>query len=174
MAELVPSNPPLLDTYDAAGPGMGGVAFIPTEIGTTVPILWRKPFLKSIQAHHISYTYHKGTIINSDLKLCGNITHYDAVAQFANTLKKDYRYLLRQYCKCIFVTKKDLPPPQDLLPIYYLLWSQAHHHGFYRYISLRDYILGQADIMADICSCTWHLIDLQLFVYFDLNFPQKE
>ena len=39
IAELVPSNPALLGACDAAGTGMGGIAFIPAEDETVTPIL---------------------------------------------------------------------------------------------------------------------------------------
>ena len=94
IAKLVPSNPGLLGACDAAGPGMGGVAFIPSEFDTVVPILWRKPFLKSVQAKLVSFTNRSGTINNSDLELCGNIAQHYIVAQFADILERTIGTLL--------------------------------------------------------------------------------
>ena len=48
IVKSVPSNPALLGACNAAGTGMGGVTFIPTD-DDVVPILWRKPFPKSVQ-----------------------------------------------------------------------------------------------------------------------------
>ena len=41
-------------------------------------------------------------------------------------------------------------------------------------MALHDYIPGEANKMADICSRAWHLSDTELLAYFDLHFPQDE
>ena len=59
IAELVPSNPALLGACDAAGTGMGGVAFIPSPNpidDDDIPILWRKPFPLDIQKKLFSFS----------------------------------------------------------------------------------------------------------------------
>ena len=74
-------------------PSMGGVSFIPPEFDKVVAILWRKPFPKSVQAKLVSFTNRTGTINNSDLELCGNVTHHNIVAQFADILERTIRTL---------------------------------------------------------------------------------
>ena len=88
IVELVPSNPALLGAWDAADPGMGGIAIISAEEGSLTPILWKKPFPTSVKSNLVSFTNRTGTINNSDLKLCGNIAHHDAVAQFADIAER--------------------------------------------------------------------------------------
>ena len=73
---------------------MEGVAFILTDNGIAVPILWRKLFSKSVQSKLVCSTKRRGTINNSDLELCGNIAHHDVVAQFANILERTIDTLL--------------------------------------------------------------------------------
>ena len=63
---------------------MGGVAFIPTDDDNVIPILWRKPFLKSVQNKLVSFSNPTSTINNSELELCGNVAHHDVAAQITN------------------------------------------------------------------------------------------
>ena len=171
IVKLVPSNPALLGTCDAAGPGMGGIVFILSDNGTIVPTLWRKPFLNSVQSKLVSSTNRKGTINNSDLELCGNIAHHDVVTQSDDILERTISTLLDNIVNVYWLQKGStttIEPPANLLRL------QAHHQRFHRYLSLHDYTPGPANNMADICSRAWHLTDLQLLSYFDLHFPQKE
>ena len=171
IAELVPSNPALLGACDAAGTGMGGIAFIPAEDGTLTPILWRKPFPMSVQSKLVSFTNRGGTITNSDLELCGNIAHHDVVAQFVDIAERTIGTLSDNIANVYWLRKGSTTKTG---PAAYLLRLQAHHQRFHRYLLLHDYIPGPANEMADICSRAWHLTNSQLLAYFDLHFPQKQ
>jgi hypothetical protein len=49
IAELFPSSfPATIGAQDIAGPGMGGVHFVPMPDGSILPILWRSPFLRKM------------------------------------------------------------------------------------------------------------------------------
>ena len=150
---------------------MGGVAFIPTDIDTVVPILWRKPFLKSVQAKLASSTNRTSPINNSDLELCGNVTHHNIVAQFGDISERTIGTLSDNIANVYWLQKGST---NTTGPSAYLLRLQAHHQRFHQYLSHHDYIPGPANDMADICSRAWHLTDSQLLAYFDLHFPQKE
>ena len=137
ILELVPSNPALLGACDAAGPGMGGIAFIPSDNGSLIPILWRKPFSTSLQSKLVSFTNRIGTINNSDLELCGNIAHHNVVAQFADILERTIRSLLDNIANVYWLQKGSTTTTG---PAAYILRLQAHHQRFHHYLLLHDYI----------------------------------
>jgi hypothetical protein len=60
---------------------MGGVWF-PTSLepNTSPPLIWRQPFLASIQDALVSDSNPSGSITNSDLELLGVVAHTQALA----------------------------------------------------------------------------------------------
>ena len=81
MAIALPTCPSVIGTCNAAGTGMGGVFFAPTTDDTIFPCWWRN-FLHGIQSKLVSFDNPTGTITNSNLELCGNVAHHNAIAQF--------------------------------------------------------------------------------------------
>lgn len=114
----MPSNPSLLGACNAIGPGIGGVAFIPTEKKTIVPILWRKVFQVSVQARLVSLSNYNGIINNSDLELCRNITHHSVVAQFLDILERIIVTLLDNIVSVFWLGKRSTTTTRP--PVYLL------------------------------------------------------
>ncbi|CAJ1945366.1 unnamed protein product [Cylindrotheca closterium] len=78
IVELVPRTPSVVGTTDAAGAGMGGIAFINTTDGVEA-IVWRAPFDDDIQRRLVSFQNPTGDITNSDLELAATVTHHDVL-----------------------------------------------------------------------------------------------
>jgi hypothetical protein len=80
IAELILSTiPATLGAQDAAGPGMGGVHFVPLPHGSIQPILWRPPFPLDVQRRVVSFGNPVGTITNSDLELAASVNQHDVL-----------------------------------------------------------------------------------------------
>jgi hypothetical protein len=58
-------------------------------------------------------------------------------------------------------------------PTAQLLRLQVQHQHHYRYVPLYDYILVEANAMADDCIRMWHLSYSQLITYFYSVFPHN-
>ena len=58
LAEIVPQEPTLLGTTDAAKAGMGGIFYD----SSGKPFVWRFPFLDDIQHNLVSYDNPNGTM----------------------------------------------------------------------------------------------------------------
>ena len=168
--ELIATQPAVLGACDAAGTGMGGVAFITTPDGDLVPCLWRQPFSLAIQRELVSFRNPHGTITNSDLELCGNIAHHDVVAQIADLRERTMTTLSDNVANVYWLRKGSTT---TIGPAAYLLRLQSHHQRFHRYVPRHDYIPGDSNVMADICSRAWHLSDSQLLSSFNRRFPQR-
>jgi hypothetical protein len=81
IAKLIPSTIlATLGAQDAAGPGMGGVHFVPLPDGSIQPMLWRSPFPLEVQHRIISNDNPAGTITNSDLELAASVAQHDVLA----------------------------------------------------------------------------------------------
>ena len=170
LAELLPNAPRVLGACDAAGTGMGGVFFVPTRDGYE-SFLWRAPFPPHIQADLVSFRNPHGSINNSDLELCGNIAHHDALARTADVREKTIWTASDNTANVYWLRKGSTTttgPPAHLLRI------QAHHQRYHRYVPLHDYIPGPANEMADLCSRAWHLTDSQLLSHFNSHYPQTK
>ena len=76
LAEIVPDEPKIVGTTDAARQGMGGVFF---DVDGT-PCVWRTPFPPEVQQRLVTVENPEGDITNSDLEQAGVICHLDVVA----------------------------------------------------------------------------------------------
>ena len=76
LAEIVPQEPTLLGTTDAAKAGMGGVYYDSTGQG----YLWREPFPAEVQAWLVSADNPTGDITNSDLEQAGLLAQTSLMA----------------------------------------------------------------------------------------------
>ena len=170
IAELIPDTPATLGAVDAAGEGMGGVHFVPTE-GRIVPILWRRKFPTIIQQQLVSWSNPTGTLTNSDFELTGNIAHMDVLAQFADVRERTIHNSSDNVASVYWLRKGSTTTTGAAA---YLLRLQSLHQRQHRYVPRHDYIPGWANEMADICSRAWHLSNDQLLSHFDKKFPQNE
>ena len=166
----VPSVPALLGACNAAGPGMGGIAFIRTNKDSAVPILWSQPFSDSAQYKLVLFSNLTWTINNSDLELYGNIAYHDIVAQFADKPELTIGTLSDSIANVYWLQKRSTTTAG---PPAYILCLQIHHQWSHRCFSFHNYIPGSANDMADTCLLAWHLTYFQLFAYFNINFLQK-
>ena len=169
IAEIMPTTPSVLGACDAAGTGMGGVAFVTTEDGSVQPLLWRQPFPPDVQRELVSFSNPQGSITNSDLELCGNIAHHDVITAIASVRERTVATLSDNVASVYWLRKGSAT---TVGPAAYLLRLQAHHQRFHRYVARHDYIPGESNVMADICSRAWHLSDSQLLALFERKFPQ--
>ena len=81
IAEVVRKPASVVQAVDAAGPGMGGVAFDLFRPDDSDPILWREPFPPELQARLVSWDNPGGDITNSDLEQAAVNAGHDVVAQ---------------------------------------------------------------------------------------------
>ena len=71
-----------------------------------------------MQAKLVSFTNRSGTINNSDLELCGNVTHHNIVAQFADISERTIGTLLDNIAN-VYWLRKGSTTTTGPLPIYY-------------------------------------------------------
>lgn len=170
IAELVPRTPSVVGTTDAAGAGMGGIAFIHTTHGVEA-IVWRAPFDDEIRLRLVSFSNPTGDITNSDLELAATVTHHDVLAT---------NFDLREHT---IQSSHDNTPAEawqhkgsttTLGPAASLLRVQSHHQRHFRYVPLHDFLPGFLNRMSDDASRLWHLSDSELLAHFNTHYPQIE
>ena len=171
LTEIIKRDDFILGTTDAAGPGMGGVFFVPSShVGRThASYLWRSPFPDSITRRLVTWDNPSGTLTNSDLELAGAVTHLDVMAQTADVRERTVT-TLHDNTATVFWQHKGSVSASNAAA--YLLRVKALHQRFHRYIAHQDYIPGPVNAMADDCSRLWHLSDTELLSYFDSHYPQ--
>ena len=76
-----------MGTADASGEGMGGGAFVNTQLGVD-SILWRSRFPAHIQRSFVTFKNPNGTVTNSDLELAATIAHHNIVAHHHDVRKQ--------------------------------------------------------------------------------------
>lgn len=170
LREIVPTDPFLVGACDAAGVGMGGVAFLPRLNGPPQPILWRAPFPADVQQSLVSFDNPAGTISNSDLELAGTIAHHDVLVHALDVREKTIYTLTDNTPAAAWQSKGSTTTTG---PAAYLLRLQALHQRQYRYAVRVSHIPGPANSMADDCSRLWHLTDSDLLAHFALHYPQE-
>ena len=165
LAEIVPEEPTLLGTTDAAKAGMGGTYF--DSHGDA--FLWRFPFPQDIQDSLVSSDNPSGVITNSDLE------HAGLLAQTAVMVENhDLRY-------ATIANGGDNTPSlsrmlkgsvsSETVPAYLCDYScllQRQH----RYCQVNFYLPGPANVMADDASRLQHLTDDSLLAHFNQHYPQ--
>ena len=167
LAEVVPQEPTLLGSTDAAKPGMGGVYF--DADGRSY--VWRFPFPEDVQAQVISSSNPGGTVTNSDLEHCALIaqaglmstTHDTAYATLGN-LTDNTPARSRVHKGAI----SDDGPAAQLCTI------AALHQREHRYCHQAWYIPGPANVMSDDASRLQHLTDAAFLAHYEQVYPQSQ
>jgi hypothetical protein len=170
LREIVPTPPFVIGASDAAGPGMGGVAFLPLSGGGHQPVLWRAPFDQPTQQSLVSWTNPTGSISNSDLELAGTIAQHDVVTHALDTREKTVYTLSDNTPAAAWQSKGSTTTTG---PAAYLLRLQALHQRQHRYASRVSHIPGVSNCMADDCSRLWNLTDDALLSHFNTHYPQE-
>jgi hypothetical protein len=171
LREIVDTDPGSIGASDAAGPGMGGVIFVPTSTDRIHPLLWRAPFPLDVQRDLVSSDNPTGTITNSDLELAGTIAQHDVLVHHVDCRERTIHTLTDNTPALAWQSKGSTTTTG---PPAYLLRLQAIHQRHYRYLPRLAHIPGVYNVMADDCSRLWDLSDAQLLTHFDLKYPQSE
>jgi hypothetical protein len=171
LREIVDTDPGSRGASDAAGPGMGGILFIPTRDNKIIPLLWRAPFPPDIQRALVSSSNPTGTITNSDLELAGTIAQHDVLVHHADCRERTINTLTDNTPALAWQTKGSTTTTG---PPAYLLRLQAIHQRHYRYLPRLAHITGVSNVMADDCSRLWELSDEDLLTHFRTHYPQSE
>ena len=132
----------MLGTTDACKHGMGGVLFAHDE----APILWRAPFPPEISDRVASYDNPLGDVTNSDLEQAALIDTRNYTIATGSDNTPAIARLQRGS-----ITSNRVPA--------YLCRLQCLHQRHYRHLHQAFYIKGEANAMADDCSCLWSLDD---------------
>ena len=147
---------------------LGWVASILSLMIAIVPLLWRAEFPQWVQYRLVSFKNPDGDINNSDLELAASIGQYDVVAQAADVAE---RTIHNSYDNDAAVYWQRKASTTILGKPAYLLRLQVFHQRHFRYVPLRDYILGKSNIMADTAFRAWYLIDDESLPLFNTRFP---
>jgi hypothetical protein len=169
VAELIPSAiPATVGAQDAAGPGMGGVNFVPLPNGSIQPMLWRSPFLLEVQRRLVSFDKPAGTITNSNLELATSVDQHDVLTSNVDAREATIHNFSDNTPTVLWQRKVAV---SNSGPNAQLLRLQALHQRKHRYVPTYDYLPGPANLMADDCSRSWDLSDSQLLLHFNASFP---
>jgi hypothetical protein len=169
IGEIVATLPVAYGTADACGLGMGGI-WMSADPNFT-PLLWREPFLPSIQHQLITQDNRSGSITNSDLELAAQIAELDVLIQSHDCRESTISTFTDNICARAWQRKGS---KTTLGPAAYLLRLQSLHQRFYRYHSTIDYLPGPLNSMADDASRLWNLSDTDLLLHFNSVYPQPK
>jgi hypothetical protein len=190
LQELVPMQPTLLGAHNASGRGAGGVWFPSPEavcrdvqihtlrqgslvqhfIDPRAPLLWRVPFDSSIQDKLVSFANPTGTINNSEHKLAGSVLHNSLAAHCYDIRERTIKSSTDNIVSLYWDRKGSITASS---PAAYLLHTQALHQRHHCYLSLKEYLEGPRNGMADDASRLLDLSTLQLLTHFDSRYPQS-
>lgn len=170
ISEILASAPSVVGTTDAAGPGMGGAAFISTSQGI-VPVVWRKPFPAHIQHRLVSWTNPKGDITNSDLELAATVVHHDVIAH-ASDVREHTLHSMHDNTPAQYWQRKGSTTTAG--PAAYLLRLQSLHQRHFRYVPRHDFLAGRLNRMSDDASRLWNLDDAAFLTHFASHYPQPQ
>ena len=170
IAELFPTDPLAIGACGASGHGMGGVHFVQLADQSALPLLWRAKFPNAVTKSLVSFDNPSGTISNSDLELAGSLGHVDVLVQ-AVDMRERTTHNLHDNTPTLYWQRKGSTTTTG--PAAYLLRLQSLHQRYHRCVSLHDYIPRPSNVMADLCSRSWHLTNKQLLTHFNTFFPQE-
>ena len=186
LYELVPLQPTLVGSHDAAGHGAGGVWFpsstaVPRAIklrgqpgqhkSPCSPIVWRMPFPMHVTNDLSSFKNPKGPITNSDLELLGSVMHHEAAAQCFDVRERTVKSSTDN-TPTLFWERKGSTTTTG--PAAYLLRIQALHQRHHRYVKLHDFLEGKRNLMADDASRLQSLSNQEFLTHFNSVYPQEQ
>ena len=165
LAEIVPEEPTLLGTTDAAKAGMGGTYF--DSQGDSY--LWRLPFPQDVQDSLVSSDNPSGVITNSDLEHAGLIAQTAVVASTHNVR---YATIANGGDNTPSLSRMQKGAVSSETVPAYLCDYACLLQRQYRYCQVNFYLPGPANVMADDASRLQHLSDDSLLSYFNQHYPQ--
>jgi hypothetical protein len=192
LYELVPTAPTLHGTHDASGSGAGGVWLphstavprhqyllladddAPTGLRsvcptTPVPIVWRATFPPAVQRALVSTDNPSGTINNSQLELLGALWHDDVAARCFDVRERTIKSATDNLATLFWYRSGSVTTTS---PTATILRQQSMHQRHHRYVSLKDYVPGPLNSLADDASRLAYLDDQQFLTYFNATYPQ--
>jgi hypothetical protein len=192
LYELVPTAPTLHGTHDASGSGAGGVWLphstavprhqsllvvdddAPTGLRTVqpttpVPIVWRNTFPTLVQRALVSTDNPTGTINNSQLELLGAFWHDEVAARCFDVRERTIKSSTDNLATLFWYRRGSVTTTS---PTATILRQQSMHQRFHRYVSLKDYVPGPLNSLADDASRLAYLDDQQFLTYFNSTYPQ--
>jgi len=192
LYELVPTAPTLTGTHDASGSGAGGVWLphptavprhqpllivdndAPTGLRTVspttpMPIVWRTTFPLDVQHALISSDNPHGSINNSQLELLGALLHDDVASRSFDIRERTIKSATDNLATLYWYRRGSVTTTS---PTATILRQQSMHQRFHRYVSLKDYVPGPLNALADDASRLASLDDYQFLTYFNATYPQ--
>ena len=190
LYELVPTAPTLVGTHDASGAGAGGIwlpepSAIPRAqpalfavCGTSlrraspsvpVPVVWRAEFPPAVVSRLVSWSNPHGDVNNSELELLGAYLHDDVAAQCWDVRERTIRSATDNLATLYWYRKGSVTTTS---PTATLLRQHAMHQRFHRYVTLKDFVPGVQNHLADDASRLSSLSDHQFLTYFNSHYPQ--
>ena len=167
LAEIVPQEPTLLGTTDAAKAGMGGIFYD----STGKPFVWRFPFPDDIQRDLVSYDNPNGSITNSDLEQAGILAQ---TALMAHHFDVRYATLANGGDNIPAVSRMSKGAvSSDRAPAYLCDYASALQRE-HRYCSVNFYLPGPDNVMSDDASRLQHLSDPVFLAHFEQHYPQSQ
>ena len=167
LAELVPEEPMLMGTTDAAKAGMGGVYYGP-DGGCYV---WRHPFSPDVQQQLVSADNLSGRITNSDLEQAGLLAQASLMCTTHDTR---YATLANGCDNTPTVGRTDKGAVASDGPAAYLCHYASAHQRAHRYCHRAKYLPGLMNVMADDASRLQHLTDSAFLAHFQQKYPQPQ
>ena len=194
LYELVPTAPTFVGTHDASGTGAGGVWLPePTAIprrqpllvssappgasgllqralpDLPVPVVWRTTFPPSVTSRLVSWSNPTGDINNSELELLGAYLHDDVAAQCWDVRERTLRSATDNLATLSWYRNGSVTTTS---PTATILRQHAMHQRYHRYLTLKDFVPGALNNMADDASRLASLTDAQFLTYFNATYPQ--
>jgi hypothetical protein len=134
------------------------------------PVLWWCPFDRSTHQQMVTYANPTGTITDINLELAASVAWHCVMAQMfyirEGTIHNSSDNMATVWWHCKGVTSNSGPMAR-------LFRLQPLHQLHYWYAPTFDYIVGDANDMADACSRLYHLTASQLIAFFKYSFPQS-
>ena len=167
LAEIVPEEPAILGTTDAAKAGMGGVFFDHENN----PHVWRYPFPTDIQQNMVSTDNPDGTVTNSDFEHAGMLAQ---VSLIATTHDVTYSTVMTGSDNTPAVSRISRGAVSNDRADARLCHYQCQHQRMHRYCHQGFFLPGKANVMGDDASRLQQLTDAAFLAHFEQHYPQDK